>query len=169
MPTHSTLQRRLLLALGLMVSGMLVGCSSFERQWRQCQSYAYPDREIAGCWEGEWHSELSHRAGRLRAIITKDGENSYNAHFRSTYAGVIPYEFDVPLQVTENGEMCSFEGEEDLGRFIGGICTYAGNADDGTFQATYITGDSDHGSFELKKVQECSQRCVAGMMITQQP
>jgi hypothetical protein len=159
----------LLFSIGLIVLTTLTGCSSFEREWRQCQNYAYPERELAGCWEGEWRSELNERAGRLRAIITKDGEHSYRARFKAKYAGVIPYEFDVPLEVSEDGQQCSFQGQEDLGRFIGGVCDFSGHADDAKFQATYTTDKADHGSFELKKVQENSQRCVAGMCVPKQP
>ena len=30
---------------------LLTGCA-FEREWQAAQGYAWPENELAGCWEG---------------------------------------------------------------------------------------------------------------------
>ncbi len=135
---------------------VLPGCSSFDREWRSAQEYAYPENEIAGCWEGSWLSNSNGHNGNLRAIITKQGENYYHAHFKATYAFVIPFEFEVPLMVTEDGGVYAFESQADLGWLAGGVYTYTGTTTPHDFSASYCAA-KDHGTFTMSRLQTCTQ------------
>ena len=137
----------------------LVGCSSFDRDWRTVQEYAYPDDEISGAWEGKWHSDYNNHQGGLRAIITKYGENDYHARFKATYLGIIPFQFELPLTATQQDGLSEFEGQADLGWLAGGVYTYTGEASPQEFFSTYCAENSDHGTFQMSRIQSCTQGC----------
>lgn len=145
----------------LAVCGALTGCS-FDREWQAAQTYAYPEYELAGCWEGTWQSDYNGHNGGLRAIITKQGDGYYNAHFHATYAVVIPFEFEIPMLVTDEGRAYTFEGQADLGWLAGGVYTYNGNASSTDFLANYCAENNDHGTFTMTKVQTCGGCCNGG-------
>ncbi len=130
---------------------LLTGCA-FEREWQAARGYAWPENELAGCWEGSWHSDWNGHEGGLRAIITQQGDNYYNAHFKATYAVVIPFEFEIPLLVTDDGQVYTFEGDADLGLLAGGNYVYCGTASGGNFHSTYEAENGDHGTFSMVKV-----------------
>jgi len=144
-------------SLLITAASVLTGCA-FEREWQSAQGYSWPDNELAGCWDGSWHSNWNHHEGSLRAIITKQGEGYYHAHFKATFLKFVPYEFELPMLVTDDGHIYTFEGDADLGLLAGGQYVYSGSASDGQFQANYTAGNSDHGTFSMSKVQSC-QNC----------
>jgi hypothetical protein len=134
----------------------LTGCA-FEREWQSAQSYSWPENELAGCWEGNWHSDWNGHEGGLRAIVTKQGEGYYHAHFKATFLKVVPYEFELPMLVTEDGHIYTFEGDADLGLLAGGKYVYNGTASGGQFQADYSAENNDHGTFTMSKVHSCGE------------
>lgn len=159
-PMNKRLYRRpagLLLAVSLF---SLTGCA-FDREWQSACSYSYPEHELAGCWEGTWQSDFNGHHGGLRAILTKEGDGYYNAHFHATYAVVIPFEFEIPLLVTDDGHVYEFTGEADLGWLAGGNYVYTGTATSMEFQAHYEAENCDHGTFTMTKVHTCSDSCGA--------
>jgi hypothetical protein len=143
-------------ALLVALCGLLTGCS-FERQWQEATRYSYPEQELAGCWEGTWQSDYNGHHGGLRAIISKQGEGYYDAHFHATYAAVIPFEFELPLLVTDDGTAYALEGEADLGWLAGGLYTYNGNATATDFVAAYCAENNDHGTFTMQKKRPCAE------------
>lgn len=138
------------------ICSLLTGCS-FEREWRAASQYSYPEQELAGCWEGTWQSDYNGHNGGLRAIITKQGDGYYDAHFHATYAVLIPYEFRLPLLVTDDGKAYALEGEADLGWLAGGLYTYNGSATGTDFLAAYCAENKDHGTFTMQKVLTCPE------------
>ena len=112
---------------------------------------------MAGCWDGKWHSDWNGHEGGLRAIITKQGEGYYHAHFKATFLKVVPYEFELPMLVTEDGHIYTFEGDADLGLLAGGKYVYNGTASGGQFHADYSAENNDHGTFTMSKVHSCSE------------
>jgi len=139
----------------------LSGCA-FNREWYSACEYAYPEHEMAGCWEGHWHSDRSGRSGSLRAIVTRQGEGEYIAHFHATCFRMLPAEFELPLLVTDAGLVYSFEGEASRGLLPSRVYTYRGTATSSDFQATYQAECGDVGTLTMRKVQTCSQSCGAG-------
>ncbi|NQV26689.1 MAG: hypothetical protein HQ518_20235 [Rhodopirellula sp.] len=152
----AVLIRLALVAVLFTLCGMLTGCS-FDREWQASSCYSYPEQELAGCWEGTWQSEYNGHHGGLRAIITEQGDGYYDAHFHATYAAVIPFEFQLPLLVTDDGQAYALEGEADLGWLAGGLYTCKGNATATDFVAAYCAENKDHGTFTMQKVQTCSE------------
>lgn len=144
-----------LVAAGFAVSS-LTGCA-FDRVWSEAQNYSYPEHELAGCWEGTWQSDYNGHHGSLRAIITKENEGVYNAHFKATFALIIPYEFEIPFLVSNDGEIYTFEGTQDLGRLAGGVYTYNGTASSTDFRSFYNATNKDHGTFTMQKLQTCNE------------
>ena len=144
-----------LVAAGFVVSS-LTGCA-FDRVWREAQNYSYPEHELAGCWEGTWQSDYNGHHGSLRAVITKENEGVYNAHFKATFAVIIPYEFQIPFLVSNDGEIYTFEGTQDLGRLAGGVYTYNGTASSTGFRSFYNATNKDHGTFTMQKLHTCNE------------
>jgi hypothetical protein len=134
----------------------MTGCA-FEREWQAAQSYAYPEHELAGCWDGSWQNASSGRHGDLRAIITKEGAGAYHAQFKATYAIGIPFEFDIPLLVTDDGSVYTFESEADLGWLAGGLYSYQGMASGMDFDASFRVSNGHQGTFTMQKLQSCVQ------------
>ena len=154
--------RRWFALLAILLAFSLTGCRSFEREWRQSQSYAYPEHELAGCWQGTWQSDWNQHSGGLRAIITKESESTYRAKFKATYLVVVPFEFEMPLLVAEDGQIYTFEGSADLGLLAGGLYTYKGSAAASEFASSYCGGNGDHGTFTMTKKPPCSQEFATG-------
>ncbi len=152
--------RRLIAAATmLMFASLATGCCSFERNWGCCQTYAHPGNDMAGCWEGRWHSDMNGHEGSLRAIITKQDVNSYHAHFKATFAVIIPYEFEIRMTTTDEGDVHSFESTADLGWLAGGAYSYSGHAGECEFFARYCAENGDHGTFTMRRLGCCSQSC----------
>lgn len=139
---------------------LLTGCA-FEREWQSACSYSYPEHDLAGCWEGTWQSDWNGHHGGLRSIITKQGDGYYNAQFHATYAVVIPFEFEIPLLVTDDGQVYNFQGEADLGWLAGGNYTYNGTATASEFLADYCAENNDHGTFTMTRKHTCGASCGA--------
>lgn len=134
------------------------GCCTFEREWRNAQSYAYPAHEVAGVWEGTWCSNHNGHNGTLRAVITKEGENYYHAHFKATWAYIIPFEFELPLTTCSQNGCETFSGSADLGFLAGGAFQFAGSACGSKFDATFCAS-KDHGVFNMTRVSTLPQCC----------
>lgn len=145
----------------VVLCGMLTGCC-FERQWQEATRYSYPEQELAGCWEGTWQSDYNGHHGGLRAIITKQGEGYYDAHFHATYAAVIPFEFQLPFLVADDGAAYALQGEADLGWLAGGLYNYNGSATATDFVAAYSAENKDHGTFTMQKKRPCAECCGSG-------
>ncbi len=147
---------------------LVTGCA-FEREWQAAQSYAYPEHELAGCWDGSWQSDSNNRQGDLRAIITKQGAGAYHAQVKATHATGIPFEFDVPLLVTDEGSVYTFESEADLGWIAGGLYNCQGMANGIDFDADFRVSNGNRGRFRMQKLPSCVQNCRPVASVGDQP
>ena len=129
---------------------LFCGCSSFNRAWNQAARTPVPPGSIEGRWEGRWLSAANGHDGRLRCLITKDSEETYQARFRATYKKLLHFGYTVPLQVTRSNGVWSFRGEADLGSMAGGVYHYEGSATPEHFHSTYDS-KYDRGDFEMKR------------------
>lgn len=137
----------LLLTLALVTTA----CSGFGRDWRAAAREPAPAEGIGGRWEGRWVSEVNGHSGRLRAILTPTGAQTYRAHFHARYAGFLNFGYTVELTATNDATgRAHFQGSADLGKLAGGVYTYAGQADAQRFEATYQSR-ADHGRFEMQR------------------
>lgn len=109
-----------------------------------------PANSLAGPWEGRWISDVNGHHGRLRCLISPDGEGKYDALFQAKYERVLTFSYTVPLETRRGGASWLFHGEADLGKLAGGVYTYEGAATATNFFSTY-DNRYDHGKFEMTR------------------
>ena len=137
--------------LGLVASmALMVGCSSFNRDWDALADASDSTDDIVGRWDGTWTSEQTGHSGRLRCIVTRIDEQHYDARFHAVYGAIFTFGYDVPLEVKPDEGGVSFRGSADLGFMAGGEYRYRGEATPTDFKATYHA-ESDHGTFAMKR------------------
>lgn len=114
--------------------------------------------DLSGCWEGCWASNCTRHHGPMKATFVKCGESSYQVAFRGRFFGVLPFKYDVTLNVVENNdETVTLSGSNYLGRMFGTF-TYTATATDCQFNADYDSC-KDNGVFKLTKVANFSNCC----------
>ena len=128
-------------------------CSSFQREWDAAGCYCGHGDGLSGRWEGTWESHSNGHKGKLRAIITRCGEDQYYAHYRATWAMILPFEFELPMTASETDGVHHFTGQADLGCLAGGNYTYSGTAAGGCYQANYCAR-KDHGVFSMARLPD---------------
>ena len=143
-------------ALGIALSLLASSCGAlrFNRAW---SSYEPADGRSAmeGRWRGEWRSEWNGHSGGLRCVMTRDDEgDDYRAWFYSTYASLLFFQHRTLFRVTaREGEALRFEGDEDLGKAIGGVYRYEGTVEGDSFRAEFHAENGDHGVMEMRRVE----------------
>ncbi|MEX0712786.1 MAG: hypothetical protein WD278_10580 [Pirellulales bacterium] len=129
------------------------GCSllsGFGRDWRACACHCSQRGSPAGCWEGCWESHCTGHNGKLKAIISRQGEDSYCARFHGTFFKLLPFEYSVRLNAYAEGDHYRLQGSKDLGRLAGGVYRFEGQADGQDFVARY-TSSKDSGTFRMSR------------------
>jgi hypothetical protein len=136
---------------GALLTGLLllVGCSSFNREWQQ-NSFSAPTEDIQGRWQGTWASEATGHTDKLRCIISKKTDGTFQAWFHAKYKKVLSFGYTVPLKVELVDRAWKFQGEADLGWLAGGVYHYKGSAGGTNFTLTYES-KYDHGTFEMNR------------------
>jgi hypothetical protein len=137
-------------ALALIFCGLLSGCSTFQREWRQTAKAPPPAGDISGRWQGTWKSDANGHNDKLRCVITKSDDQHYTARFHAKYKHILSFGYSVPLVVTNDGIKRTFKGEADLGKLAGGRYTYEGSATPTEFNSHYDS-KYDRGTFEMKR------------------
>jgi hypothetical protein len=137
-------------ALGLIFCGLLSGCSTFQREWRQSAKSPPPNDDISGRWQGTWKSDSNGHNDKLRCVITKADDQHYTARFHAKYKHVLSFGYSVPLLVNHEDGKRTFKGEADLGKLAGGRYTYEGTATPTNFFSRYDS-KYDRGAFEMKR------------------
>ncbi|HSU67089.1 MAG TPA: hypothetical protein VLJ39_09470 [Tepidisphaeraceae bacterium] len=125
----------------------LVGCSNFDREWRDAGRQA--PEGISGRWQGEWKSESDGHTGALLCVIRQTSPATYDASFNATYAGIFHFTTDAKLTGTREGDIIHLSGEHDLGWPVG-VFHYDGAATPDQFFTTY-SAKADHGYFALAR------------------
>jgi hypothetical protein len=140
------------LLIGLAFLGASCGPLRFQRAWSNFE--APGERHgMEGRWRGEWRSEWNGHSGGLRCLLSRDAQDGrYQAWFCSTYAGILFFQYELGLIVTdEGGGAQSFRGEQDLGASFGGVYRYDGRVVQDQFRATFRADNGDHGLFEMHR------------------
>lgn len=145
----SPMTRPLLLALTL----SLVGCTSFEREWKQSVA-DYRTGKVAapaGPWAGQWATSTNGHTGNLRAIVkpAPDAPGEYDFRYHATWGKVFSGGYTVRFPVKRSGGTYRADGTKNLGLFgsFGHKATITRNA----FQATYSNDKGDLGKFEMRR------------------
>jgi hypothetical protein len=127
----------------------LTGCSSYNSEFKQLAVAPTPPDTIEGAWEGQWQSNAGHGGDRLRAILTKNGPDTYFARFRAKYWGLFEADQETLLRVTGTNPVRA-TGESDLGYLKGGTYRYEATITPEKFDATYKSTE-DHGVFVMER------------------
>jgi len=125
------------------------GCSSFNREWKKVGGDSVAGSGLEGRWEGQWISEVNGHHGRLRCLVSKDGD-VYQARFHARYLKILTFGYTIPLKAEAADTGYKFRGEADLGSFAGGVYHYEGNANRTNFYSTY-SSKYDHGTFQMQR------------------
>lgn len=128
---------------------LLAGCNSFNRQWNQSTA-ASQHGDIQGPWLGTWKSDTSGHTDKLRCIVTKQEDGTYQARFHAKYHTVMSFGYTVPIQVQPATNDFTFKGEADLGWMAGGVYKYDGRATATNFFSTY-NSKYDNGIFQMNR------------------
>jgi hypothetical protein len=139
------------------LSGILFcGCSTFNSEWRDAAQMPAPTNDIAGRWEGRWHSNVNGHNDKLRALIRPVDANHYDVKFRAAYKKWITIHFGYTVRmnvIADTNGSVTFRGSEDLGFLAGGVYTYAGHATPTNFYSTYDS-KYDRGTFQMERPDE---------------
>jgi hypothetical protein len=129
----------------------VIGCSSFNREWRAAQPAIEPAPTMAGRWAGTWQSAVNGHQGQLRAILTPTEHGKVDARFRARFWRIMAYSYRLELGVesTSPGHWV-FEGEADLGWLAGGRFRCRGTTLTNELRATYES-KRDHGTFTMSR------------------
>src|SRR6185503_18132094 len=112
----------------LALSWLGCGCSTFNRDWNSMAAHTNPTNDIAGRWEGTWLSEVNGHTDKLRCLMARQADGSYQARFHAKYRKIFSFAYTVPLQVEPAAGLFKFQGEADLGWYAGGLYHYYGQA-----------------------------------------
>jgi hypothetical protein len=136
------------LLLVLLILGS--GCGTFNRDWKRAASASTSTAGMEGRWQGTWLSETNGHNGKLRCLVKKEADGSYQARFKARYEKVLSFGYTVPLKVQETEESFRFEGDADLGSLAGGVYHYTGHATLTNFFSTYSC-KYDRGTFHMRR------------------
>src|SRR3954465_9461284 len=81
--------------VGLVLSCCMFGCSSFNHEWDKAA--ARPAGGVEGAWAGRWESDAGHGGGALKCLLTKIGEEQYQARFYASYWMIFKFHTQVLL------------------------------------------------------------------------
>lgn len=126
------------------------GCSRFPEKWHTAGRFAPTGDVLDGRWEGTWLSDRNGHTGRLRCVVSKQGENQYEAAFQAKYWRVLTFHYVAPLETRLTETNVLFSGQANLGWWAGGLYRYAGQADTDRWFCTY-SNRYDYGTFQMRK------------------
>jgi len=138
-PTHAKP-----LALGLLLTLGLCGCTSFESRWASAP--ARPADAVSGRWLGTWQNTNNAHGGPLKAVLIPKGSNTFSAYFHAGW-GRRTGTFRMPIHGENSGDTFRFEGSR---RILGVRIDTAGTFRGDRFDATYGSR-FDTGTFTLRR------------------
>ena len=137
--------------LAILLLLLSTGCASkFQTEWKSAAGAPTPQDHLSGRWKGSWKSDKSVHSVGLRSVVTRTGDDAYRAHFNATYALLFRFGYTMHMTADVREDMTYVAGEEDLGKNVGGVYEYEGQADGKTFRLNYRTS-KDFGHFTLKR------------------
>lgn len=144
---------RAILSLLACGSLFLVGCQSFEREWKQSLADYRAGRTAtpAGPWMGTWATSTNGHSGKLRAIVkpAPDAPGEYDFRYHATWAKIFSGAYTVRFPVTKRGNTYYAKGEKSMGLF--GTFGHQAEIRPQSFEATYSNDKGDIGKFTLKR------------------
>lgn len=140
------------LPLSVFVVLLLVGCSTYQRDFQQSlKEQPSPATTALGPWVGEWRSEMNGHHGPLWCVIEAHGEREHAFRYRAGW-GVLrfgDYTHRVPTRSDGAGGLI-FKGRMDLPGGAG-VHHVEGRVTPESFDARYRSDRGDHGTMSLKR------------------
>ena len=140
--------------LACMTLFVAVGCSSFDRDWKQAAGQEFDGME--GRWIGRWHSDHNQHNGVLRCLVKKMEGTTYHTRFHAKYKWkiiTVSFPYDMNMTISQNGATYQFTGEADLGKLAGGVYQYDGTGTTNRIDINYRS-PKDHGTFKLERPED---------------
>ena len=157
-----TTGRRVRVSLLLLAAALAGGCDGgFNRAWKTAGQRAVEVNDFQGRWQGTWKSEATGHNGGLRAIVTRQGEDTLRTRFHATYSGIFQFGYTAMLNAEPGEDMAYLSGKADLGWMAGGVYHYDGYVTPVKFYCTYRSKD-DHGYFEMHRPEARTGGRIAG-------
>ncbi len=141
---------RTVLLLSLSFAFLAAGCSTFNRDWQRAAAEPISTRDMEGPWQGTWMSDVNGHNDRLRCLISKKADQTYQARFHAKYRKVLSFGYTVVFDVQKTNDLFKFRSEADLGWLAGGRYYYEGQATLTNFFSTYRS-KYDHGTFKMTR------------------
>lgn len=105
---------------------------------------------LSGSWNGSWNSHTTGHQGPLSASIRPATNGTYHANFQGKFFKVIPFRYQMQLQVVASGEgFLELAGSKKLGPLMG-YYSYRAVVQGDSFRATYST-KRDRGTFQMRR------------------
>ena len=112
--------------------------------------------DLSGRWTGTWLSHSNGHDGPITGDFSKIDDDHYCVHFSGRFMGLLPFDYDVVLTVTERKEdQLTMSGSSNLG-FLFGTFWYTATVTDTSFVASYCS-KRDHGVFSMTRCTRCSE------------
>ncbi len=110
--------------------------------------------DLSGHWSGTWLSHSNGHDGPLTGDFRKIDDDHYCVHFSGRFMGLLPFDYDVVLTVTERkGDQMTMSGSSNLG-FLFGTFWYTATVTDTSFVASYCS-KRDQGVFNMTRCTRC--------------
>ncbi len=152
LPTDPSMKSPLLPALAC-AGLLLVGCGSFEREWKRSVAEYRAGRisAPAGPWTGTWNTATNGHTGNLRAIVepAPDAPGEYDFRYHATWAKIFSGAYTVRFPVKRSGGTYRANGEKSMGLF--GTFGHKATINGKSFEATYSNDKGDLGAFSMRR------------------
>lgn len=129
---------------------LMVGCSSFNGEWKAAPAAGTSPDDLKGRWQGHWKSDVDGHTGSLKCVVTQTADHCYRAHFAATYWKLFRFAYVAELTGVPRDGGIHLSGSQDLGWLAGGVYTYDGQANNAHFDCSY-SSKYDHGKFVMTR------------------
>ena len=123
-------------AFVFLVALLLIGCTTFNRDWKRAGLTENAVEGIEGRWEGRWVSDVNGHNGALRCLISKEPDGAYRTRFHAKYRRILSFGYTVMMDVRQENLFSTFQGSADLGWYAGGEYQYVGRASETDFSGS---------------------------------
>ena len=127
------------------------GCSGFERAWKETASVAPGSDPVVGCWQGRWYSETANHGDKLRCVIMRRDDGTYDAWFRACFMKMMAGEYHAKLVTTDHETHVQVQAKADLGALAGGIYHQKGRIQSGRYVTRYWS-KKDRGTLTMQRL-----------------
>ena len=132
---------------------LLNACTGVPQGWQEAKGATSAADPVSGAWAGEWHSETNGHSGGLRAVATRTGPDSWQFHYRASWAKILSAGFSMNATAKPDAAgHWAVSGSKNLGKALGGIFSCHGTIRGDAFSARY-TSKMDQGTMMMRRTR----------------